>query len=268
MRSILLAACVLAGQGLAFQPLPAPERSTTVIKIGSGSFLGVGVAEIDAERAKALNLREERGVEITRVEDDGPASKGGVKTGDVVLEYNGQRVEGLEQFVRLVRETPIGREVRLSISRNGAPLTVIVTTGSRKSWSSRGEPFGVEAPRIEFPDGLGREFPRVFSMWRGSALGVEVETLEPQLAQYFGVKEGALIKSVAKGSPAEKAGLKAGDVVVKMDGVKIVQARDVSSAVRGAKGKLTAMVIMRERREMSLNVPVGDDHAEALAAPR
>ena len=83
---------------------------------GSGSFLGIGVQEIDSERAKALNLREERGVEVTRVEDDSPAAKGGIQTGDVVLEYNGDRVEGVEEFMRMVRETPPGRDVKLSIS--------------------------------------------------------------------------------------------------------------------------------------------------------
>ena len=74
---------------------------------------------------KALNLREERGVEVTRVEDDSPAAKGGIKTGDVVLEYNGDRVEGVEQFMRMVRETPPGRDVKLSITRNGRPTTAV-----------------------------------------------------------------------------------------------------------------------------------------------
>src|SRR5215204_4950507 len=94
---------------------PGPERVIITKGSGSGSFLGIAVLEIDSERAKALNLREERGVEVTRVEDESPAAKGGIKTGDVVLEYNGDRVEGVEQFMRMVRETPPGREVKLSI---------------------------------------------------------------------------------------------------------------------------------------------------------
>jgi len=76
------------------------------------SFLGVGVTEVNTGRAKALNLKEERGVEISRVQDNSPAEKAGLKVGDVVLEYNGQRVEGIEQFVRLVRETPAGERRR------------------------------------------------------------------------------------------------------------------------------------------------------------
>ena len=116
------------------QPPPPPPPERVIISKGSGSFLGIGVQEIDADRAKALNLREERGVEVTRVEDDSPAAKGGIKTGDVVLEYNGERVEGVEQFMRMVRETPPGREVKLSIARNGSPQQLTMKTGSRKTW--------------------------------------------------------------------------------------------------------------------------------------
>src|SRR5262252_2830039 len=98
-RLKIIAACALltAGVSLAQPEPPRPPRTPQafVFQTGSSSYLGVGVSEIDAERAKALKLREERGVEVTNVNDDGPASKGGVKVGDVVLEYNGQRVEGI-----------------------------------------------------------------------------------------------------------------------------------------------------------------------------
>src|SRR5215204_3028455 len=122
VRAAGIAVALAAGEaGWAFeppQPLPPPQPpgpERIVVTRGSGSFLGIGVQEIDNERAKALNLREERGVEVTRIEDESPAAKGGIKTGDVVLEYNGERVEGVEQFMRMVRETPPGREVKLSI---------------------------------------------------------------------------------------------------------------------------------------------------------
>src|SRR5207253_11043288 len=92
--------------------------------IMGGTYLGVNLAEIDSARARDLKLKETYGVEITRVEDGSPAEKAGIKPGDVVLEYNGQRVEGMEQFGRLVHETPAGREVKLLISRKGAPQTI------------------------------------------------------------------------------------------------------------------------------------------------
>ena len=114
------------------QPTPPPagpqayEFHTGVL--AGGSYLGVNLAEIDGTRAKELKLKETTGVEITRVEEGSPAEKAGLKPNDVVLEYNGQRVEGMEQFGRLVRETPGGREVKLVISRNGDIFTVLGMT--------------------------------------------------------------------------------------------------------------------------------------------
>src|SRR5580658_2523326 len=105
-----------------------------------GSYIGVMMQEVDSERAKALKLGEETGVELTLVEQDGPADKAGLKVGDVVLRYNGQRVEGNDQFARLVRETPPGHEVKLEISRGGAMQTVMVRVALRKT------------PRIEWGD--------------------------------------------------------------------------------------------------------------------
>ena len=85
-----------------------------------GSYLGVGAIDVDEERAKALKLKDAAGVEIKSVDDDSPAAKAGLKEGDVVLEFNGQKVEGTEQFARLVRETPAGRQVPVAIWRFSA----------------------------------------------------------------------------------------------------------------------------------------------------
>src|SRR5712692_9202699 len=97
-----------------------------------GSYLGVNLAEIDGDRARELKLKETYGAEITRVAEGSPAEQAGLKFSDVVLEYNGQRVEGMEQLGRLVRETPAGRQARLLISRNGATQTIAATVESHK----------------------------------------------------------------------------------------------------------------------------------------
>jgi serine protease Do len=256
----LLAATPIA----AFQARPAPEVRALLSAGSGGSYLGVGVAEVTAERAKALNLREERGVEITRVADDSPAAKGGLKSGDVVLEYNGQRLEGIEQFMRLVRETPAGRDVKLAISRNGAMEQVVVRTGSRKSWLSGKLTEGaLEIPRIEMPEIRIPDVPRATFSWRSSFLGIEGESLDTQLAEFFGVREGVLVRSVVKGSAADKAGLRAGDVIVRVDDTKIATPREITAAVRGARSKKTvALAVVREKRDVSVTLPVEDSGAE------
>jgi serine protease Do len=253
--SQLLAVTLCAWPSVAFEPVPPGPLNKT-----AGSFLGISVLEIDSERAKALNLKEERGVEVTRVEEESPAAKGGLKVGDVVLEYNGQRVEGVAQFIRMVQETPAGREVKMSISRSGGLQTLAVKTGARKSLLSKaGDGTVIEIPRLELPDIRLPDVPRAYMSWRSTVVGIEAESLDSQLAEYFGVKEGVLVRSVVKGSAAERAGLKAGDVIVKIDESRITTPREISSSVRTAGAKKTVPVqIVRERREMNLTLAVED----------
>jgi serine protease Do len=226
-------------------------------KVPGSSFVGIMVQEIDSGRAKALKLPEEAGVEVTRIEPDSPAEKAGLKVGDAVLQYNGQRVEGMEEFSRLVRETPTGREVKLEIYRNGAPQTIALHVGARHAAQS----FDVQhlqdqlrQLQTNFPD-----LPRSFMTWRNSMLGIDAESLDGQLAQYFGVKEGVLVRSVAKDSAAEKAGMKAGDVVVRVDENHVATPSDMSMRLRSHHGGTAAIVVMRDHREMTLNVKLDDD---------
>ena len=233
----------------AYQPVP----DVRVAEIHSGSYLGIGVQEIDSARAKALGLREERGVEVTRVADASPASKAGVKTGDVVLEYNGQRVEGVEQFMRIVRETPVGREVRVVASRSGGNQQFTLTTAARRVTPLSLEVGAIPSfaiPAISFPD-----LPRTHMSWRSAPLGFDAEALDSQLAEFFGVKEGVLVRSISKGSTADKAGLKAGDVIVRVEDSKVSSPREITQALRSARAKRSiAFGVVREKREMPVQI--------------
>src|SRR5689334_3224056 len=90
------------------------------------SYLGVDIRDVSAERVSALKLKEERGVEITMVDQDAPAGKAGLKEHDVILEFNGTAVESEEQLRRMIREVPPGRTVTLGISRDGSPMKMSV----------------------------------------------------------------------------------------------------------------------------------------------
>ena len=147
----------------------AEAKARTLSHRTSISFLGVGVAEIDADRAKALNLKEERGVEIKRVDEESPAAKAGLKENDVVLEYNGQRVEGAEQFTRLVRETPAGRQSKLLISRG--------VTFRRKGSEAGVEAFVLKDAKWTAPEGGGPEAIRGVSV-DGIEIDVPVDDVE------------------------------------------------------------------------------------------
>lgn len=258
MKVLTLAAMLLA-PGLVAQDAPEPpdppKRPKVLVKnlaAGSRSYLGVGVREVDSEIARQKKLPEERGVEITSVAEDSPAERAGLKKGDVVLEYNGQVVQGVQQFIRLVRETPVGRSVTLKVSRDGTFQTLTATIGTCRNCG----PLGAFGP-LQIPDLQTWSFdlPSVYTGWRSGVLGIEAESLPPQLAEYFGVKEGVLVRSVKPDSPAAKAGLRAGDVIIKAGEERVSKPRDVSQALRSA-GKSLQLTIVRDKREMSVTVTV------------
>jgi len=274
-----LAAALLGGSGRAQEFTGfAPQISITTSS--SRSYLGVGVAEINADRAKALKLKEERGVEITRVEDDSPAAKAGLKVGDVVLEYNGQRLEGTEQFVRMVRETPEGREARFLVSRDGSTQTLNATIGARKGMAGFGQLVDQEKIRAQAEKLRGQlekqrgnmevfrmrtipDVPRPNMSWQSGMLGIEAESVDSQLAEYFGVKEGVLVRSVSKNSAAEKAGLKAGDIILKIDEAKVTSPREITRAIRDLKSKNTfPITVMRNHKEMTVSATVSNEVAK------
>lgn len=246
----LLTCAALMLSSLEAQPL----QLVPVANVGGG-YLGVGVRDVNADRAKALKLPEEAGVEVTDLPDaNSPASLAGLKVGDVVMQYNGQRVEGNEQFSRLVRETPPGREVKLQIYRNGNPQTITAKIGAR--------PDGITFQGQLIPGGpLTATIPRTMTdvplplmSWRVGSLGAEVEALHPQLAEAFGVKEGVLVRAVTKGSAADRAGLKAGDVITRVGDARVATPADLSTHIQAARGQSAALAVTRERKEITVMV--------------
>jgi serine protease Do len=252
---------------------PAVSQTTSarhMVMGRAGSYLGVGAIDIDEERAKALNLKETRGVEIKSVDADSPAAKAGLKEGDVVLDYNGMPVAGIEQFSRLVRETPSGRQVHLNVWRGGSSQTLNATIATRPNGyavHSDDGSFSFTMPPI--PPIPPIDVPQGTLSWRSSTLGIESESLTPQLAEFFGVKEGVLVRAVTRNSPAEKAGLKAGDVITKVDDRKISNSRDITSALRSvARDKHTfPLTVVRKQQETTLSVTLEERRGMRWYAP-
>ncbi len=187
----------LAASGLEGQPPQAPHLGS----LSTEGYLGIGLQDINAQLAKDLKLPEETGVEITYVELNSAAVAAGLRVGDVVIQYNGQRVDGSVQLSRLLRETPIGRQVRIQIYRNGYALYVNAKMGSKPT-----------AQTIVIPPGSGfvPDMPVTRISWK-NGLGLEWEAVDGQLASAYGVKDGGvLVRSVTAGSAAERGGLRAG----------------------------------------------------------
>ena len=258
----LLAAASLLTPAAFAQGSTARPRARSVATTGGAGYLGIGARDVDAERAKALKLPEVRGAEITNVYEDSPAAKAGFKEGDVVLEYNGQRVEGIDQLSRLVGETPAGRQAKILVSRNGSNMTLTPTLEAGKRLVIGGGTFSMpemRIPEITIPPIPPIEIPRFQMYYQNPILGITGEALaqQEQLAEFFGVKDGVLVRSVSKDSAAEKAGLKAGDVIVKVDDSKVGTTREITSVLHSVRSKKTVTVIVvRNKKEMPITVSI------------
>jgi hypothetical protein len=260
MKTVLL----LAGLGTlacaaaaASQPEAQANNAPSVYSYSTGgrSYLGVDIRDVTTDRVATLKLKEERGVEVTMVDQDAPAGKAGLKEHDVILDFNGTAVESEEQLRRLIREVPPGRTVTLGVSRDGNPMKISVQLADRGKNVPEHAPnlFAMTRPRgenrIDIP---GYAFQiQTYS----SALGIQTENLSRQLGEYFGVKdgEGVLVRSVEKGSAGEKAGIKAGDVIVRADNEKLSDRADLSHILRNHRegGKLS-LGIVRDKREQTI----------------
>jgi serine protease Do len=233
---------------------------------GGSSYLGVDIADVSPERLGELKLKEEHGAEITMVDQDAPAGKAGLHEHDVIVSLNGTAVESAAQLRRMIKETPPGRVVNLGISRDGQPLTIKVQLADRHK-SMAWAPKMPEMPQMPtMPD---FDLPvSVVVVHQSARSGLMVENITPQLGDFFGVKDGkgVLVRSVEKGSRGEKAGFRAGDVVVKVNSQPVHDTSDFTHALRSSTGGAAAVTVMREKREqnLTLTLPAKKDSGSLL----
>src|SRR5438445_8871321 len=242
------------------------QDDVRILMDGDGTgWLGVETHEVTTEKAKELKLPAERGVVLGKIVPDSPAAKAGLKENDVVTEINAQRVEGAAQFRRMIQEIPAGRSVQLSVWRDGRMQTISATLG--KSQERRHAMKMVTPTPGTFAFRMP-EIPDIPSMeWNGNMLfgggpprlGIDAEDLSGQLGTFFGAPEGEgiLVRDVNSGSPAEKAGVKAGDVIISLNGERIRtvgELREKLSVKRDDKDRTVKLGVLRNKSEISLHV--------------
>jgi serine protease Do len=262
-----MAVAVARAQG-PLPPLPAPgepvNREVMVLD-GRGSRLGVMVEDLEPTDKTA-------GVRVDSVDREGPAEKAGLKAGDIVVEYDGERVRSARQFTRLVQETPEGRQVPLAVMRDGRRQTLTATPEARAfSWNmnidgdrirrdiERGmrgfREFRMEPPAMNFRMEPG--FGGMFLPSDRPRLGVSVDSLSDQLAQHFGATNGgALVTSVEPGSAAEKAGLKAGDVITSINGERVRDADQMVDTMRDVREGEVTVDYLRDKKSGSTKATI------------
>jgi serine protease Do len=249
------------------------EPSPLLSSSSSKGYLGVLVGDVDSDSAAKLKLKDVRGAVVTLVDHDAPAGQIGLKPNDVVLELNGQQIEGAEQLRRMLHEIPPGRKLTLLISRDGATQTLTTQMGDHKKivegfWTRIGNGGDIfsgttSGPGLSLlpdsptnpPSGLH------FSLF-GSTLkvGAMVEPLSSQMADYLGVSSGLLVKQVARKTEADAAGLKAFDVILKVGPDSIATMADWERALHANQGKPVQLTILRDKKQQNLTLQVDSKH--------
>jgi predicted metalloprotease with PDZ domain len=286
--ALALGAALALTTGMAFGPaVRAGERGGdekriekhVFIRHGGSGFLGVGLGDVEGDA---------RGAKVRSVDSDSPAGKAGIKEGDVVVRFEGEGVRSAAQLARLVGETPAGRSVAIEVLRGGATQKLTATLGEGDHLRMLGEgmpgmhefqlempeppepPEASESPEAPEPPHAGaRPHARVFRLnphegrpfhmipGEPRRFGVEFIDAGEQLAAHFKLdaKSGVLVTSVDEGTPAAKAGVKAGDVVLEFDGHKIRNGRELREAVASTEaGKKLSVKVLRDGRPLDLEV--------------
>ena len=251
--------------------MDSPAVLPDLMMYSSQGYLGVGVKEIDSDRISALRLKDNHGAEVIMVDHDAPAGKSGLKVHDVILQLDGQPFDNVDQLLRRLRELPAGRTITLLVSRDGSPINFTIQLCDRailqeQAWSQH---FSVPAPTPSGQNGAGESFlgssSGVGPAFLGSVIpkalyvGADVNPVRTQLADYFGVRSGTglLVESVDDQSPAARAGLKAGDVVVKVESQPMTSRNDWLKAIRNHRGHMVQVTVMRNKQEQVLTMSAG-----------
>jgi len=248
-------------------------------KYAAQGYLGVDARDVGDDQAGSLRTKDARGAEIVSLDHDGPACKAGMRMHDVILQMNGQVIDGQDQLKRMLRDQPVGRTVSFVVSRDGQTMTMIMQMADRRTVGQQAweQHYTVPAPE-DGPSGsvrggnsfMGgstssgtttipkghREVLAVNMILSPSYTGAQLEVMGSQLAGFFGAEGGAglLVRSVDGNSPAEQAGLKAGDVVVRVNSIAVSSGTDWTKTIHDNRGRPVPVVVIRDKQEQTLTL--------------
>lgn len=274
---LALAALSLFPSGFAAQAQAQSGSVKTGTPRSTQGYLGVDIRDVSDDQLASLKMKEAHGAEVVGVDHDGPACKAGIEVHDVILQVNGQNIEGSEQLRRILRETPAGRQVSFVVSRDGQQRNVNTQMANREeveklAWENRytvPEPEGSSSIFRLHGNSFFKSSPSSAGSLKGthsflgtsmlvssSYTGAKLEVMGPQLAEFFGAQgsAGLLVRQVDPNSPAAEAGLKAGDVVVKLNSRQVVSGSDWTKTIHENRGKQVDVVILRDKKEQTLTL--------------
>lgn len=221
------------------------------------AWLGVYMQDIDEDMAESFDLQTEDGVLVDDVIDDSPADDAGLRSGDVIYEFDGNEIMDCDDLTRTLRKYNPGDEIELKVLRDGKEKTFAVELG--KQSSNREAIFFFEDSKSLYSlPGLGSK-----SIWisddGGGFLGVSTIELSEQLAEYFGARYGVLVSEVEEDSPAEESGIKAGDVIVSVDRESVDSPSELLEIIRDfEEGDEVNITVIRKEQEQTFTATLDE----------
>jgi membrane-associated protease RseP (regulator of RpoE activity) len=280
---------VAAGTAAYAQQTPAPKKDNAPSSFawsfnGDGGYLGVQTQEVTRENFAKFGLREVRGVAVEKVMEKSPAEAAGIQPGDVIVRFNGEEVTSVRKLTRLIGEVDPDHQAKVTVVRGGSERDITVTVGKRPMPEFSNGNFEFNMPDLkgqwqnlpdlknlpqlkdmpdfkDLPKGELKEFAlpngKGFvwsSAGQGRQIGVGIVPLSKQLAEHFRVDGGAMIDEVREDSPAAKAGLKAGDIIIEANGQAVKTQFDLVRIINEKKEGGVQLTIVRDGSRQTINV--------------
>ena len=252
-------------------PMPRGEgRAMSMFFEGHGGYLGVQTEEVTKDNFSKYGLSEVRGVVIEKVMEGSPAEKAGLQNGDVIVRLNNEEVTSVRKLTRVLGEISPDHQAKLTVVRGGSEREIVATLGKRPTPKFEEGSFGMNLPRgerIPFPPSAEMQTlppmrgipmtpnapgePFAFRMGTpGRRIGISVTNLTKQLSEHYGVPCGVLINEVRIDSAAAKAGLKAGDIIIEVNGKELKSEAELIWAINEKKeGDLTLTIVRDKNRQ-------------------
>ncbi|MCX7635123.1 MAG: PDZ domain-containing protein, partial [Syntrophales bacterium] len=200
-------------------------------------WLGVAIQEVTPEMAKSLKLKDTKGALVGQVFEGDPADKAGIKAGDVIIAIDGRSVADSHELLRTVANLTVGKKITVTLIRDGEEMTVELTVGQRR-----------DAVDLARGDRTSDD------------LGISVQEVTPELARRLGLarKEGVVVTEVKRGSPADEAGIKVQDVILRINKVKINTVADLVEELKKTPKDMPVLLLIR-RDEGTMFVTIRRD---------
>ncbi|MEO6052126.1 MAG: PDZ domain-containing protein [Pyrinomonadaceae bacterium] len=276
-RSFISVLIVTSAFTLVFGQTPEAKKEKAVQSFafafdGDGGYLGVQTQEVNKDNFAKFGLRDVRGVAVEKVLENSPAAVSGIQNGDVIVRFTGEEITSTRKLTRLVSEVAPDHQVKLTIARGGSEQEISATIGKRPMSKFEGGNFNFSTPAPmrdlngykellklrdlpemkNFPKGDGQTF--VWRVGEGRQIGIGVTPLGKQLAEHFGVDSGVMISEVRENSPGAKSGLKAGDIIVDIDGKAVKGDFDLICAINGKKQGDVTLTVVRDGKRQTIPV--------------